>query len=58
MKLQQWFCDKCGSAGSVEVRPHAGVWEVATKIRDAHTKATPECCYDPRVLVAGDSKEK
>lgn len=50
-RQQEWFCEECGTEGSVPCEAHADVWTVATAIWRAHGDAAPKCAADPRVRV-------
>jgi hypothetical protein len=51
MEKQRWSCETCKKSGEVTLRRHEDVWSVATKLREAHRKASPTCTTDPRVSV-------
>jgi hypothetical protein len=38
-----WYCEQCRHSGVVIVEPHADVYSVVNAIREAHTRAQPEC---------------
>ena len=40
---QEWFCDDCGSNGSVEIDEHADVYSVVNLIDDDHRRTAPAC---------------
>ena len=33
---QRWWCDECGTSGTVPVEDREGMWSVVTKIREDH----------------------
>lgn len=50
MPQETWFCEQCGTGGTVEYPDHAGAWEVLGIIADAHDSTSPNCQAGRREL--------
>ena len=60
MKVQMWWCERCGALGAVLHEDHADVMSVVYALGGQHAKTTPQCPIDAthlRVIVPENIKE-
>lgn len=43
MKVQMWWCERCGTLGAVLHEDRADVMSVVYALGDQHSKAAPQC---------------
>ena len=47
---QAWRCPRCNTTRVSQIRKHAGVWEAVIRLRDDHSRWSPDCLASVREL--------
>lgn len=51
VQRQAWKCERCGSEGTVEIKPDSGCYEVLMAIQSAHAAKAPTCSDHSKIRV-------
>lgn len=49
--MTKWHCESCDTRGFINHDAHAGVFDVYTRITEAHRVASPKCEHGDKIII-------